>query len=154
VILIPEIPFDVQKVADKIMEREHTGSTFSIIVVAEGASQRGGQPVYLAAGRLGGVGFTLTEQLGQITSKDCRCVVLGHLQRGGSPTPADRLLATRFGAAAVNAVHDGITGEMVALRAQDIITVPIESVIGHLKTVRPHNDLIRTARGLGVGFGD
>jgi 6-phosphofructokinase 1 len=96
----------------------------------------------------------LTEQLGQSTGKDCRCVVLGHLQRGGSPTPADRLLATRYGAAAVNALNDGITGEMVALRAQDIITVPLESVIGHLKTVRPHNDLIRTARALGVGFGD
>jgi 6-phosphofructokinase 1 len=154
VILIPEIPFDMQKVAEKVMEREDGGSNFSIIVVAEGAMPKGGTPFYLAPGRLGGVGSAITDQLSQMTGKDCRCVVLGHLQRGGSPTPADRLLATRYGAAAVNALHDGITGEMVALRAQDIITVPIESVIGHLKTVRPHNDLIRTARGLGVGFGD
>lgn len=154
IILIPEIPFDIQKVAEKISERDRSGSTFSIVVTAEGACPRGGSQVYQSGGRLGGVGFMVTDQLGQITGKDCRCVVLGHLQRGGSPTPADRLLATRYGAAAVNAINDGITGEMVALRAQDIITVPLESVVGHLKTVRPHNDLIRTARGLGVSFGD
>jgi len=154
VILIPEISFDIQKVAAKIMDRDKHGSTFSIIVVAEGAMPKGGTAFYTAPGRLGGVGFAVTDQLSAMTGKDCRCVVLGHLQRGGSPTPADRLLATRYGAAAVTALHEGITGEMVALRAQDIITVPIESVIGHLKTVRPHNDLIRTARGLGVSFGD
>ena len=154
VILIPEIPFDVQKVADKIMEREKFGSTFSIVVVAEGAMPKGGTAFYMAPGRLGGVGMTLTEQLGQITGKDCRVVVLGHLQRGGPPTPYDRILATRFGAAAVTALNDGITGEMVALRAQDIITVPLEEACGHLKTVRPHSDLVRTARGLGVSFGD
>jgi phosphofructokinase-like protein len=154
VILIPEIPFDVQKVADKIMEREGSGSTFSIIVVAEGATPRGGHALYQAEGRLGGIGFMLTDQLGEITGKDCRCVVLGHLQRGGPPTPYDRILATRYGAAAVNAISDGITGEMVALHAQDITTVPLEEACGHIKTVRPHNDLIRTARGLGVVFGD
>jgi phosphofructokinase-like protein len=153
-ILIPEINFDVQKVAEKIVERDRYGNTFSIVVVAEGACPRGSGPIYGAGGRLGGVGYLVTEQLGQITGKDCRCVVLGHLQRGGSPTPADRLLATRYGAAAVTAINDGITGEMVALRAQDIITVPLESVIGHIKTVRPHNDLIRTARHLGVSFGN
>jgi len=154
VILIPEIPYDIQKVADKIMEREKSGSTFSIVVVAEGATPRGGSAFYMAPGRLGGVGFTITEQLGQITGKDCRCVVLGHLQRGGAPSPYDRILSTRYGAAAVMALHDGITGEMVALRAQDIITVPLEEACGHLKTVRPHSDLVRTARGIGVGFGD
>ncbi len=153
VILIPEIPFDMEKVAEKIAERDQSGSTFSIVVVAEGACPRGGQLIYQADGRLGGIGVLVTEQLGRFTGKDCRCVVLGHLQRGGSPTPSDRLLATRFGAAAVNAINDGIVGEMVALRAQDIITVPLESVVGHLKTVRPHNDLIRTARSLGVSFG-
>jgi 6-phosphofructokinase 1 len=154
VILIPEIPYDIQKVADKIMEREKSGSTFSIVVVAEGAMPKGGSAFYMAPGRLGGVGFTITEQLGQITGKDCRCVVLGHLQRGGPPTPYDRILATRYGAAAVTALNDGITGEMVALRAQDIITVPLEEACGHIKTVRPHSDLVRTSRGLGVSFGD
>jgi ATP-dependent phosphofructokinase / diphosphate-dependent phosphofructokinase len=154
VILIPEIPFDVEKVADKIMERERQGSTFSIVVVAEGAMPKGGTAFYMAPGRLGGVGMALTEQLAQITGKDCRAVVLGHLQRGGPPTPYDRILATRFGAAAVTALNDNITGEMVALRAQDIITVPLEEACGHLKTVRPHSDLVRTSRGLGVSFGD
>ena len=154
VILIPEIPFDIQKVAEKVLEREHTHSTFSIVVCAEGAFPKGGQPLYLSGARLGGVGFMISGQLEQITGKDCRCVVLGHIQRGGGPSPSDRLLATRYGAAAVNAVHSGISGEMVALRAQDIVTVPLEEATGHLKTVRPHNDLIRTARGLGVSFGD
>jgi ATP-dependent phosphofructokinase / diphosphate-dependent phosphofructokinase len=154
VILIPEIPFSAEKVANKIMEREAAGNTFSIIVIAEGASPRGGQALYQADGRLGGIGVMLTEQLGQMTGKDCRCVVLGHLQRGGPPTPYDRILATRYGAAAVNAVADGITGEMVALHAQEITTVPLEEACGHVKTVRPHNDLIRTARSLGIVFGD
>ncbi|GAB4211474.1 MAG: ATP-dependent 6-phosphofructokinase [Roseiflexaceae bacterium] len=154
VILIPEIPFDIAKVADKIMERERSGSTFSIVVVSEGAMPRGGQPVYMAAGRLGGIGFMVSGQLEQLTGKETRCVVLGHLQRGGSPTPSDRLLATRYGAAAVNAIHNGIVGEMVALRAQEIITVPLDEIVGHIKTVRPHNDMIRTARALGVCFGD
>ncbi|HEU4328334.1 MAG TPA: ATP-dependent 6-phosphofructokinase [Roseiflexaceae bacterium] len=154
VVLIPEIPFDIAKVSEKIMERERSGSTFSIVVVSEGAMPKGGQPVYMAAGRLGGIGFMVSGQLEQLTGKETRCVVLGHLQRGGSPTPSDRLLATRYGAAAVNAVHNGIVGEMVALRAQEIITVPLDEIVGHIKTVRPHNDLIRTARALGVCFGD
>ncbi|HWQ13071.1 MAG TPA: ATP-dependent 6-phosphofructokinase [Roseiflexaceae bacterium] len=153
VILIPEISFDIMKVAEKVMEREHQGHTFCIVVVAEGAAPRGGAPVYGQDGRLGGIGALVTEQLSQITGKDARCVVLGHLQRGGGPTPYDRILATRFGAAAVNAIHDGITGEMVALRAQDIVTVPLEEATGHIKTVRPHSDLVRTARSLGIVFG-
>ncbi len=154
VILVPEIPFDISKVAEKIMERERSGSTFSIVVVSEGAMPKGGQPVYMAAGRLGGIGFMVSGQLEQLTGKETRCVVLGHLQRGGSPTPSDRLLATRYGAAAVNTIQNGIVGEMVALRAQEIITVPLDEIVGHIKTVRPHNDLIRTARALGVCFGD
>ncbi len=153
-ILIPEIPFDTQKVADSIMARERAGSTFSIVVVAEGAIPRGGQAVYHSQGRLGGVAVMLEDQLAVITGKDCRAVILGHLQRGGPPTPYDRILATRYGAAAVNAIADGITGEMVALHAQEITTVPLEEACARVKTVRPHNDLIRTARSLGVTFGD
>ncbi|MEN9934693.1 MAG: hypothetical protein RLZZ387_1272 [Chloroflexota bacterium] len=154
VILIPEIPFDINKIAEKVIERERAGNTFCIIVVAEGAIPRGGTAMYAQDGRLGGVGQYVTDQLARITGKDARSVVLGHLQRGGSPTPYDRILATRYGAAAVNAIHDGITGEMVALRAQDIVTVPLEEATGHIKTVRPHSDLVRTARSLGVVFGD
>lgn len=154
VILIPEIPFDMNKIAEKVIERERSGNTFCIVVVAEGAAPRGGAAIYGQDGRLGGVGQYVTDHLARITGKDARSVVLGHLQRGGSPTPYDRILSTRFGAAAVNAIHDGITGEMVALRAQDIITVPLEEATGHIKTVRPHSDLVRTARSLGVAFGD
>ncbi|MEM8532431.1 MAG: ATP-dependent 6-phosphofructokinase [Chloroflexota bacterium] len=153
VILIPEMPFDVNKVAAYVLERERTGSNFSIIVCAEGAFPKGGQPLYVTGNRLGGVGNFISEQIEQITNKETRCVVLGHLQRGGPPTPADRILATRFGAAAVNAIHNDISGEIVALRAQDIITVPLEEACGYVKVVRPHNDLIRTARGMGVSFG-
>jgi 6-phosphofructokinase 1 len=154
VILIPEIPFEIEKVAEKVMERERDGHTFCIIVVAEGAMQRGGTAQYVSTGRLGGIGQIITDELMRLTGKDSRCVVLGHLQRGGSPTPYDRILATRYGAAAVNAIHDGIAGEMVALRAQDVITVPLEEAVGHIKTVRPHSDQVRTARSLGVCFGD
>ncbi|HMO57071.1 MAG TPA: ATP-dependent 6-phosphofructokinase [Roseiflexaceae bacterium] len=153
-ILIPEIPFTIEKIAAKVLEREQDGHPFCIIVAAEGAIPRGGSAQYVSTGRLGGIGQMVTDELGRLTGKDARCVVLGHLQRGGSPTPYDRILATRYGAAAVNAIHDGISGEMVALRAQDVITVPLEEAVGHIKTIRPHSDQVRSARSLGVSFGD
>lgn len=154
VILIPEIPFNIEYVAEKIRQREQYGSTFSIVVVAEGARPMGGTEMYVAGGRLGGIGNWVGERLQELTGKDTRVVVLGHLQRGGSPSPYDRLLSTRYGAAAVNAAHRGIFGEMVALRAQEIITVPLAEACGHLKTVRPHSDLVLCGRSLGVSFGD
>jgi 6-phosphofructokinase 1 len=154
VILIPEIPFHIDLVADKIRQREASGSTFSIVVVAEGARPVGGSEMYLASGRLGGIGHWVGEQLESLTGKDVRVTVLGHLQRGGSPSPYDRLLSTRYGAAAVVAARDGIFGEMVALRGQEIVTVPLAEATGHLKTVRPHSDLVQSARALGVCFGD
>jgi 6-phosphofructokinase 1 len=154
VILIPEIPFDVERVAEKVRERDLGGSNFSIIVVAEGARPRGGEAMYIGEGRLGGVGQFVGHRIEELTGKDTRVVVLGHLQRGGQPTPYDRLLATRFGATAVNAVVNNVFGEMVSLHAQEITTVPLAEACGHLKTVRPHSDLVRTARSLGVSFGD
>lgn len=155
VILIPEIPFNIDKVADTVRERYAHDNPSCIIVVAEGALQKGGSALYTPEGRLGGIGHSITDQLGVITGFDARCVVLGHVQRGGSPTPYDRILATRYGAAAVNAIDDGIVGEIVALRGEDIITIPFDEVAtGHAKRVRPHSDLIRTARSMGVGFGD
>lgn len=154
IILIPEIPFDIEIVARKIREREEQGGTFSIVVVAEGARPVNGSEMYIAQGRLGGVGHSVGEKLEQLTGKEVRVVVLGHLQRGGSPSPYDRLLSTRYGAAAVHAAVRGVFGEMVALRAQEIVTVPLEEAVGHLKTVRPHSDLVQSARSLGVSFGD
>jgi phosphofructokinase-like protein len=154
VILIPEIPFNIEYVANKVRDREGKGSTFSIVVVAEGARPMGGSEMYIADGRLGGVGYWIGSRLQDLTGKDTRVVVLGHLQRGGSPSPYDRLLSTRYGSAAVSAAAQGIFGEMVALRAQEIITVPLEEACGHLKTVRPHSDLVLCGRSLGVSFGD
>jgi len=154
VILIPEIPFNIQSVAKKIRQREQRGSTFSIIIVAEGARPMGGSEMYIASGRLGGIGHWVGDEIERLTEKDTRVVVLGHLQRGGSPSSYDRLLSTRYGAAAVNAIAQGIFGEMVAIRAQEIVTVPLEEACGHLKTVRPHSDLVLCARALGIAFGD
>lgn len=154
IILIPEIPFDVEILATKVRQREATGSTFSIVVVAEGARPLGGSEMYLTEGRLGGIGHFVGDKIQQLTGKDTRVVVLGHVQRGGSPSPHDRLLSTRYGAAAVKAAVDGIFGEMVSLRSDEITTVPLEEATGHLKTVRIHSDLVLSARSLGVSFGD
>jgi ATP-dependent phosphofructokinase / diphosphate-dependent phosphofructokinase len=152
-ILVPEIPFDLNNVAKMILEREANGSTFSIIVVAEGAKMRGGQEVYQAEGRLGGIGVIVSQQIAQMTGKESRVVVLGHLQRGGSPTPYDRLLATRFGAAAVMAAARRGFGQMVSLRSSEITTVPLSEACSSVKTVPLHSDLFQTARGLGISFG-
>jgi 6-phosphofructokinase 1 len=152
-ILVPEIPFDLHVVAKMIMDREARGSKFSIVVVAEGAKPSGGQEIYQAEGRLGGVGQMVSQQLGDVTGKETRVVVLGHLQRGGSPTPYDRLLATSFGAAAVMAAARRGFGQMVALRSSEITTVPLSEACSSVKTVPLHSDLFQTARGLGVSFG-
>src|SRR5919107_2496309 len=159
VILIPEIPFSMEKVAWKVCDRERCGSQFSIIVVAEGACEIEGEEVYQAAGdrqhspRLGGIGHRVAHELGERTGKEARCVVLGHLQRGGSPNAFDRMLATNFGSSAVRALARGKRGVMVGLQAADIVTVPIELAIAGLKTVPLDASLVRTARDLGISFG-
>lgn len=152
VILIPEIPFYIQKVAEKIRQREVNGANFSIVVVSEGAHPVGGAPIYQAEGRLGGIGFQVCNALEDLTGKETRSVVLGHLQRGGPPTPFDRVLATRYGASAVHAIKEGSFGQMVALHGTEIVTVPLEEAIGMLKTVPLDSRLLRTARDLGVSL--
>jgi 6-phosphofructokinase 1 len=158
-ILIPEIPFSVESVAEKVRERERCGSQFSIIVAAEGAREIEGQEIYESAGdrqsapRLGGIGRRVAKEVEALTGKESRYVVLGHLQRGGSPNAFDRMLATCFGARAVHTLVGGEFNQMVALRAGDIVTVPIEEAIAQLKTVSPESTLVRTARDLGVSFG-
>ncbi len=160
VILIPEIPFDLEKTAAKIRERDRWGARFSIVVVAEGARPLGGEVMVKSAAkkgyveRLGGIGQFVGSELEQLTGKETRIVVLGHLQRGGAPTPADRVLATRFGAKAVELVVNGQFGMMVANRPPDIVPVPFQDVVGRMKTVPLDSDLITSARALGVGFGD
>jgi phosphofructokinase-like protein len=159
VILIPEIPFSMESVAAKVLERERCGSSFSIIVAAEGAREAGRELIYQDQGdkahapRLGGVGFHCQRELEKLTGKETRCVVLGHLQRGGSPNAFDRLLATNYGACAVRALMAGKHGVMVALHASDIKTVPLLKAIASIKTVPPDGQLIRTARDTGISFG-
>ncbi|HVG32433.1 MAG TPA: ATP-dependent 6-phosphofructokinase [Pyrinomonadaceae bacterium] len=159
VILIPEIPFSMESVATKIREREACGSQFSIIVAAEGALEAGGEAIYQDQGdksrpaRLGGVGNYCRTSLEELTGKETRCVVLGHLQRGGSPNAFDRMLATNFGACAVRALAEGQRGVMVALQAADIVRVPLTEAIANIKTVPPASQLVHTARATGISFG-
>ncbi len=160
VILIPEIPYDIQCVCEAVMLRDRRGRHFGIVVAAEGAFPRGGYESVMGASlpgqakRVGGVAETLARQIHEGTGKECRSLVLGHLQRGGMPTGYDRLLATRFGGAAVKAVEDGKWGHMVALQSPDIVTIPIEQVLGKPKRVDLGHDLVLTARRLGISFGD
>lgn len=159
VILIPEIPFTLQAVADKILEREQQDAKFSILVVAEGAREAGGAQFYVDSGgqqhsaRLGGVGHYVSRAIEDLTRKEVRCVVLGHIQRGGRPNAFDRMLATNFGACAVRALHDGESGVMVALQSADVVTVPLSAALAKLKTVPPDGQLVRTARDTGISFG-
>ena len=158
-ILIPEIPYDIQKVAEKIVQRERMGRTFSIVVVAEGAKPIGGDVSVVSkelgrADRLGGLGDKVALQLQELTGKEARGVVLGHLLRGGSPTTFDRLISLRFGAAAVRALVEGQSGVMVALDPPTVRYVPLKKVAGRMKKVPLNCDTMLTGRELGICFGD
>ena len=158
-ILIPEIPYDIEKVAAKIRERAAAGRDFAIVVVAEGAHAVDGERSVVAKEvgqqeRLGGIGQRVAEQLADLTGKETRAVVLGHLLRGGSPTTRDRILALRFGSAAVRALAEGCFGCMVALDPPIVRYVPLSSAIKRMKTVPLDSDTMCTARELGISFGD
>ena len=158
VILIPEIPYDLDVVCRKIEERYESGPEFAIVVVAEGAYPRGGEPVFQQGThgnpRLGGVGQQVADGIRTRTGRETRELVLGHLQRGGSPNAYDRLLALRFGSAAVRMVHERRFGTMVALDPPNVLAVPLEEAIAHIKTVPLDCDVIQTARSLGISLGD
>ena len=160
VILIPEIPYDLDRVAQCIRDRDAWGARFSIVVIAEGARPKGGAVSLVAearqgqAERLGGAAMRCALELEQRANKETRYVVLGHLQRGGMPTSFDRTLATRFGGKAVELLRGGQFGMMVANQPPDLVPVPLEHVVGRIKTVPPDSDLVQTARALGVSFGD
>jgi 6-phosphofructokinase 1 len=160
VILIPEIPYDIEKVCAKVEARYSNGSNFAIIVAAEGATPVGGEASYVEAGgpgreaRYGGVAERLARQISERTHREARSLVLGHLQRGGTPTAFDRLVALRFGAAAVRCVEQGLFGVMVALDPPGIRAVPLADAIAHIRRVPLDSDTLRTARDLGVSFGD
>jgi phosphofructokinase-like protein len=159
-ILLPEIPFDIEKVCAKIRSREAAGRRFSIVVVAEGARSIDGNVELVerrgvgTVDRLGGIGSKVARAIEVYTGKETRTLVLGHLQRGGSPTTYDRLLALRFGAAAVRAIADGAFGVMVGLKGPGIEQVPLEEIVGRPKNVPLDSDTIMTARELGISLGD
>jgi 6-phosphofructokinase len=160
VILIPEIPFDIEKVCQAIRDRETQGKRFGIVVVAEGARPRHGELAILERGRvgqverLGGIGSQVAEVIARETGKETRTLVLGHLQRGGSPTTFDRLLALRFGSAAVRAIADGAFGSLVVYAPPNVERRALADVVGHSRLVPLESGVIMTARSLGISFGD
>jgi len=154
VILIPEIPFSFDSLIQKVFAREKSGSKFTNIVVAEGAAEVGKGEMYQdkTGMRLGGIGEHVRRIVEEITGKESRCVVLGHLQRGGSPNAFDRMLGTNFGACAVRNLANGQTGKMVALQAGTIVTAPLSEACANIKTVPVDGQLVRTARDIGISF--
>jgi 6-phosphofructokinase 1 len=161
VILIPEIPFTFENVCRKIVSRKLKGKKFSIVVVAEGAKPAGGEMVIQKMiedsadpVRLGGIGNVVGSELEKCTGMETRVTVLGHLQRGGSPTPFDRLLGTRYGAHAVKILMEGKIGEMVCLRGTNIESVPIAEAVRELRRVPADSDVVFAAKAVGIGFGD
>jgi len=161
IILIPEIPYDIQVIAEKVKERDKKGKRFSIVVIAEGAKPKGGDiaiqrivkespdPI-----RLGGIGFVLGKQIEKTTGLETRTVVMGHLLRGGAPTPFDRILATELGIKAVDMIEDKKFGYMVGVKGNSLVTVPLEEVAKGPKLVPLNHPMIKAARSLGTCFGD
>ncbi|MFP4498005.1 MAG: 6-phosphofructokinase [Vulcanimicrobiota bacterium] len=159
VILIPEIPVKLEAVKKKINDRIERGSKFSIVVVAEGASIEGEDEIYrkedkMGNKRLGGIAAKLADIIYEQMGIETRVTVLGHLQRGGSPSAYDRILGTRFGAHAVKLIAEEKFGHMVALKNNEIYDIPIKEAVGELKQVTLDDDLLVSARKMGIGFGD
>ena len=159
VILIPEIPYRIERVAEAIRARERRGAHYSMVVVAEGARPKGGRRSVIerrpgGGERLGGIGKRVAGEIGALTGKETRQIVLGHLLRGGAPSTFDRLISLRFGGAAVRALAEGRSGVMVALAPPTVRYVPLAKVARKIRNVPPGCDTIRTARDLGICFGD
>lgn len=161
VIIVPEIPYDINKVVEKINERKSQGKSFSIVVVAEGAKAKDGEMVISKVLkdspdpiRLGGIGNKLADDIEKLSGIETRVTVLGHLQRGGRPSAYDRILSTRYGVAAVELINQGKFGSMVALQGDSITSVTLEEAVGKLKTVPTDSEIINIAKSVGVSFGD
>lgn len=162
VILLPEIPYDINKIVAKIKERQKQGKVFSIIVVAEGAKPLDGEVVVnkVVADspdpiRLGGIANKLAYDLEQlIKDNEIRSTILGHIQRGGNTSTYDRILSTRYGVAAVELINEGKFGNMVCLKGNSISYESLENVIGHTKNVDPNGEIVTVARKIGISFGD
>lgn len=162
VILLPEIPYDLDKVVEKIRDRKKQGKVFSIIVVAEGAKSKNGEVVISKIVedspdpiRLGGIANKLAYDLERlIKDHEIRSTVLGHVQRGGITSTYDRVLSTKYGVAAVDLIHEGKFGNMVCLKGNELSYDALENVIGRTKNVDPDGELVRVARSIGISFGD
>ncbi len=159
VILVPEVPFRYDSIVSKIREREAAGKHFTMVVVAEGAREhdhgfvtRSDHAVNGEA-RLGGIGAMVASELEKRTGKEVRACVLGHLQRGGTPSPFDRMLCSMFGTEAIELVAAGAFGQMVAFSGSHVVAVPLAEAVARLKTVPPDGDMARTARALGICLG-
>jgi len=157
-ILIPEIPFDYDKLAEFMKKRDAAGSMSSLVVAAEGATPRDGQQVLhqtqTGEYRFGGIGDVVAHELAVRTGKDTRCTVLGHLQRGGPPTTLDRILGTRFGVKAVQLINEGHFGSMVSYQNYQVQHVPIADAVNRLRLVQPSSQMVQTARDVEISFGD
>lgn len=158
-ILIPEIPFSLQKITNELKNIERTAKKYRIIVVAEGAVEKGGRPMTQKMPdkdniRLGGIGRYLADAIGEATEKETREVTLGHLQRGGSPTAFDRVLCSRLGVEAAHRACLGEYGIMVAVKGERIETVKLSEAIRNVKKVNPNGQVVKTAKSLGIYFGD
>jgi ATP-dependent phosphofructokinase / diphosphate-dependent phosphofructokinase len=159
VILLPEIPFKWEKIAEAVRQRDADGYLSTMIVVAEGASPQNGEKLLshsstIGEHRLGGIGEMVTRDVGERTGKESRCCVLGHLQRGGAPTTLDRLLGTRFGVKAVQLIAERKFGTMVSYKNDQTLDVPIADAVHHLRCVDPGDQMVETAREIGISFGD
>ncbi len=158
IILIPEIPYTLEKVCDKIRDRQSKGKNFSIVIVSEAVCTLEGNPVKnmdrFGECRLGGIGQYLAEQISISSGAETRVTVLGHVQRGGIPSSLDRLLGTAFGVAAVDLIADGKYDQVVTWQNREVVSVPIAEAIGQYRAVDPNDTLVKTARGLGICLGD
>jgi len=160
VILIPEIPFSVQSVADAVEARRQRGKGFSIVVVAEGAIPEGGDPVFRTATdgtkrkSLGGIARIVAEEVERLTGLESRTTILGHVQRGGTPSAFDRVLATRFGVCAAREAIAGRWGTLASLRGAEVVPVPLAEAVGSPRLVDPGGEMVSVARATGVSFGD
>ncbi|MEA3213179.1 MAG: ATP-dependent phosphofructokinase / diphosphate-dependent phosphofructokinase [Chthoniobacter sp.] len=158
IILLPEIPFDHEKVAAAVRRRDAAACLSTLIVVAEGAREKEGRERIRATGsgeyKLGGIGDAVAQEVARRTGKETRTCVLGHLQRGGAPTTLDRILGTRFGVAAVELIAEGRFGHMVSYQNYQVLSVPIAEAVHRIKLVSPESQMVQTARAVGISFGD
>jgi len=158
IILIPEIPFDYDKIGEAIKNRDAAGNLGTLVVVAEGARAKDGQQIKrdVEGGefRLGGIGEVVAREIAQRTGKDTRSCVLGHLQRGGAPTTLDRILGTRFGVKAVQLANEGHFGSMVSYQNYQVRHVPIAEAVNRLRLVPPNGEMVQTARDVEISFGE